>query len=302
MSLFLTMSFVVLTGSAFAQFKVAGNGNVGINTTLPAYKLDINSIELISYYSGRNALHINHNGLDPRICSNDRIVFYKLDGTGFAKIEGQSFLQHSDRESKENITSLDNRGIETILKLKGFSFNSKNDPNKRKEIGFLAQEVEPVIPEAVFTTDSTKSKSLAYNSIIPYLVEAIKEQQVQIECMTSKVVLLEVILTKDNLISSSQNVNKTNEFTTGMAWLEQNIPNPFSSETRISCFIPSSANSSFLYIYTANGSQLRSYTISGKGNQVVTIDRNSLDPGMYFYTLVVDNKIADTKKMILTKE
>ena len=50
-----------------------------------------------------------------------------------------------------------------------------------------------------------------------------------------------------------------------------------------------------------NGTQLQQYTVNGKGKQTVTINGNSLDPGMYFYALVIDGKEVDTKRMILTK-
>lgn len=290
-SVLIAMICVVFSLSGFAQFKITGNGNVGINTLLPTYKLDINSMETRSYYSGRNALHINHNGLDPRLCSNDRIVFYKLDGTGFAKLECQSYLQPSDGETMENVVSLENKGIAMISNLRGLSFNFKDDKLKRKETGFMAQELELVIPEAVFTNDSTKRKSLVYNSIIPYLVEAIKEQQIQIDNLKNTV----------GLITESQKVLKSNDFGTKIARLDQNIPNPFTNETRIGCFIPDNANSSFIITFNVNGTQLQSYNIAGKGDQVATIDATGFMPGMFFYSLFVDGKIVDTKKMILTK-
>jgi len=41
--------------------------------------------------------------------------------------------------------------------------------------------------------------------------------------------------------------------------------------------------------------------MNGKGKQSVTINGNSLQPGMYLYALVIDGKEVDTKRMILTK-
>jgi hypothetical protein len=49
-----------------------------------------------------------------------------------------------------------------------------------RQIGLPAQEVETVFPEAV-TTDDDGIKSVAYSTLIPVLVEAIKAQQAQIE-------------------------------------------------------------------------------------------------------------------------
>jgi len=294
------MLVVFISSVVNAQIKVTGDGNIGINTTQPAFKLDINSMDTRSYYSGRNALHFNHFGLDPRLCSDDKIVFYRTDGTGLAKIESQFCLHPADRSTMENIVSLQNKGLATISRLQGFSFNFKNDKLKMKESGFFAQDVESIIPEAVFTTDSTKSKSLNYNSIIPYLVEAIKEQQLQIEELSNMVKYFQKVLNSNNQLSESQPIKEA-PILPEKARLEQNIPNPFSNETKINCFIPSAAHSSYLYHYDVNGMPLQQFHITGKGDQVVNIDGTNRIPGIYFYSLIIDGQKVDTRKMILSK-
>jgi hypothetical protein len=300
-SMFLTMLAVFISPAIKAQIKVTGDGNIGINTTQPAYKLDINSLDTRFYYSVKNALHINHNGLDPRLCSNDRIVFYRVDGTGYAKIESQFCLQPADRETKENIVSLKNKGLVTISRLKGYSFNSKNDPFKTKESGLLAQDVETVIPEAVFTNDSTKNKLLNYNSIIPYLVEAIKEQQIQIKELSNRISNFQNALNNNSHLSANQPNVEAPNITPENARLEQNIPNPFSIETKINCFIPASAHSAYLYNFDVDGRQLKQFHITGKGDQVININGTGMIPGIYFYSLVIDGQNVETRKMILTK-
>lgn len=184
------MGVITCSFGAFAQVKVASNGYVGIITTTPAYKLDINSGESRSWYSTAQPLGINHWGNDPRLTSGNAIVFYKTDATGFIDVQCRTLYQYSDMNAKENITPLANEkspatdtNIAKIEKLKGVNYTWKDDKDKRLQVGFLAQDVESVIPEAVMTNDSTQIKSLAYTAIIPYLVEAIKEQQVQIEAL-----------------------------------------------------------------------------------------------------------------------
>lgn len=181
----LTCSF-----GAFAQVKVASNGYVGIITTTPAYRLDINSGESRSWYSTAQPLGITHWGSDPRLTSASKIVFYKTDATGFIDIECRTLFTNSDRNLKENISPLGTSGaplletnIAKISRLKGVNYTWKDDKDKKVQVGFLAQEVETVIPEAVITNDSTQIKSMSYDAIIPYLVEAVKEQQVQIETL-----------------------------------------------------------------------------------------------------------------------
>jgi hypothetical protein len=300
-SIFLVAGFMFLSNITSAQIKIVSSGNVGISTPAPAYQLDVNSKESRFFYSEKNALHINHFGMDPRLCSTDKIVFYKTDGSGFANIECQVLAQQADRNLNENIVSLENMGVSTIERLNGVSFSTKNDPIQRIQFGLFAQDVESVIPEAVFTNDSTKIKSLAYSAIIPYLVEAIKEQQIQIRELNDRIVSLNENLVAKGLIINSFATGYLKDAVDGKPRLDQNIPNPFSNETRIGCFIPETTTSSFLNNYSVNGTLLQRYNIIEKGKQFVTIDGQSLIPGTYLYSLVVDGKEVGVRKMILEK-
>ena len=64
------------------------------------------------------------------------------------------------------------------MKMRGVTFDWK--ANKTRSMGVIAQEVENVIPEIV-DSDEKGEKTVSYNSIIGLLIEAIKEQQEEIE-------------------------------------------------------------------------------------------------------------------------
>ncbi len=168
---------------AHAQIKVNSTGFVGINNTSPVYQLDVKGKVFRTSYSSYQPFVLDVYHADPRITSGSHIVFYNTAGTSFIDIQCKTVLENSDATAKENITSFSTSAIEKIKKLNGVNYNWKNDGSRKLQAGFLAQEVEAVIPEAVFTNDSTQNKSLAYSSLIPYLVEAIKEQQAEIEAL-----------------------------------------------------------------------------------------------------------------------
>jgi hypothetical protein len=99
----------------------------------------------------------------------------------------------SDVRFKTNIRSVTN-ALDKIKALRGvyFNWNQNEYPDRQfgsnVELGFIAQEVEKIVPEIV-TKDKTKEeyRSVKYDKLVALLVEAIKEQQKQIDSLTIKV-------------------------------------------------------------------------------------------------------------------
>lgn len=188
----------------------------------------------------------------------------------------------------------------TFTPKKDSLFAKFNKGKVNRHFGFIAQDFQKIYPDLVYE-DSLGYLSIDYISVIPLLVEALKVQQSQIEALKNQVATIEVNCCNNSLKSASIATGTTNDLAENKAQLDQNIPNPFSQETKIGCYIPEGSSTSVLYIYNMNGTQLQQYNINGKGKQSVTINGNSFVPGMYLYALVIDGKEVDTKRMILTK-
>lgn len=102
---------------------------------------------------------------------------YNLDVNG--TIRGSN-VSPSDVRWKEHVKTLDN-SLDKVNKLRGVSFQWKDKAKGiGKQIGLIAQEVEKIFPEVV-SEDNEGYKSVAYDKLVGVLVEAIKEQQGQIE-------------------------------------------------------------------------------------------------------------------------
>ncbi len=131
------------------------NGNVGIGTAAPTQKL-----------------HVAGN-----ICY-----------TG-------SIAACSDMRYKTNVTPLKDP-VQKLLLLKGVNYYWKKTAfpdmnfNENKQIGFIAQEVEQLFPELVFT-DINGYKSIDYSRLTPLLVETVKEQQKEISAINKRLNALE---------------------------------------------------------------------------------------------------------------
>ena len=134
-------------------------------------------------------------------------IFRNASGTNNFQIDGTNCIATgnitaygsiSDERLKENIEVIENP-IDKIKDLKGVTFNYKKDGSK--STGLIAQDLEKVLPEAVYTTktigdeineeESEEHLAIRYGNTVGLLVEAIKEQQEQIETLTAKVKELE---------------------------------------------------------------------------------------------------------------
>lgn len=108
-------------------------------------------------------------------------------------ITANSIAGTSDLRYKTNVRSITSP-LEKVKSLRGVYFNwdQKSFPDKdfsdKTELGFIAQEVEKVLPEVV-SKDKTPEeyRSVKYDKVVALLVEAIKEQQKQIDSLKSQV-------------------------------------------------------------------------------------------------------------------
>lgn len=207
------------------RFVIDSNGQVGIMKDSPTSRLDVNGTTTSNNYivgtngdirsggngvtwSGETDFKIQHyntkvylqyaaNGLFLRNNSgNDRM---QLDASGNATFSGNvtAYGTPSDIRLKEDIEVIDN-ALEKVKQLKGITYTLKSDGNRLT--GLVAQDLEKVLPEAVYTTNSIGDSvneepeehlAIQYGNTVGLLVEAIKEQQEQIEALTAKVKELE---------------------------------------------------------------------------------------------------------------
>ena len=190
---------------------------------------------------------------------------------------------------------------------------------RRREYGILAQEIQAILPELV---DSAKGTLFVnYNAFIPILIKGFNEQQTVVKQQQTEIELLQkVVFLQESELSALRNnlkafqdvvftccgnpdglQNTAPQRQTTEAILYQNAPNPFSSNTEITCYIPDNTQKAFLYVYNLQGVELKSYSLTKTGLNTLIVNGSELTAGMYLYTLVVDNEIIDTKRMILTK-
>lgn len=133
-----------------------------------------------------------------------------------AGINAAAFNQTSDGRLKKNVTTLTS-GLSMVNRLRGVRYNWKDESKPENKIGFIAQEVEEVLPELVKTREDG-FKGINYAEMTAILVEAVKELSAQVEALkaenstlkaeASKVEAMEDRLAKiEALLLNNQKVN-----------------------------------------------------------------------------------------------
>jgi archaellum component FlaC len=169
-----------------------------------------------------------------------------------------------------------------------------------------------------------------YDDLIPVLTKAIQEQQGTIEEMTSEMERLNA----ENVSLSNENDTQQedidelkklmNEFkqdlqsccfstqggsavgTSGNssedAELGQNIPNPFTESTIIRYYLPDGTSHAIIRVTDMGGSPVKDLQLGAtRGANQVEFQTQSLAAGTYLYSLFVDGKFVDTKKMMIAR-
>jgi hypothetical protein len=142
------------------------------------------------------AINLN-SGTGPDVAANT----FRISGA--TEIGGNvQWTNHSDRRLKKDIVYLDAEdNLSKIMSLNGVRYRWKAN-DKLLNLGFIAQEVDDVLPEVVRYDEINDIYSMEYSSIIPVLVEGIKEQQQEIELLKEQLEKLK------NELATSQNLNQ----------------------------------------------------------------------------------------------
>lgn len=161
--------------------------NTRISNSSPRLELeDTDHYDWLFYANGGNAYLLPDKGSGWDWSDN---FTFESDGDFVAdgSVKAVSFLYSSDFRLKENIVTIEDP-LEKILQLRGVKFDWKKD--NKTSYGFVAQEAEKVLPELV-SENGEGYKAVEYGNIVSVLVEAVKEQQAQIDFLESRISELE---------------------------------------------------------------------------------------------------------------
>jgi len=255
---------------------------------------------------------------------------------GNLNVEG-NFSNPSDQMLKENIQSINNAN-DIIMQLNPVTFNFKTTEysylnlSNGEQMGLIAQEVEPILPNLVKEVthpaqyDSLGNqispeltyKSLYYEKFIPLLIANAQEQQNKIDSLENVLnsyqsqfemldSLLNIVSNMSYNTNTNQNMVENFEITykeyieNNSTVLYQNNPNPFTEETEFSYSLAQAGNVLF-EIHNEQGKliQVLADELQTEGKHIIHWNSNNLETGVYIYSLKFNGKLL-VKKAIKVK-
>ncbi len=239
-------------------------------------------------------------------------VSYNLDLNAIDVIlhpDGDSTAQANDavtaRREKEKIvySGFIAQDVEKAAKESGFDFSGVDKPSNPNGAWGLryAEFVVPLVKavqELSTQNEQLANQGNAKNELIQKQQEEINKLSAQMNMVLQKLDELQSAQQECCTKTNATQINKTqDEMVYAVASLQQNAPNPFTSNTVIKYYLPATTKTAQLTITDCKGTTLKTIALSNKGNAQVTLSAGSLTAGNYFYSLIVDGKRTDTKQM-----
>ena len=175
-------------------------------------------------------------------------------------------------------------------------YNETTDVFQHKHYGLIAQEVQRIYPDLVYE-GSDGYLGIDYVSLIPMMLKVMQQQLVKLEQQQVEIERLQ----RNESAQHNAPARPQEIINEGVAVLFQNTPNPFTENTEIAFYLPPSVTNAMLCVYDMNGKQLSQNVITQRGSSVFVVNGNQYGAGMYLYSLIADNQLVATKRMILTK-
>lgn len=230
----------------------------------------------------------------------------------------------SDRRLKENVVSLEEKDdngkqtLQNVLSMNVVEYNLKERQQMRVEeadvelpeematmveadkkekealaaqrhFGLIAQELQDIYPTLV-QEGQDGYLSINYIELVPILIRSIQ---------TLKLELDEVKGVSAESFSMSRSITPVNTAAATGNILYQNTPNPFKEQTVIRFSLAENAQNAAICIFDMTGKMLKKLPVSS-GDTSVSINGWELGEGMFLYTLIVNGREIDTKRMLIT--
>jgi hypothetical protein len=227
-------------------------------------------------------------------------------------VTGNDFLL-SDEKLKTNIKALTD-ATDKLKQLDVKSYNFKRDEYKDLnlpggiQMGIMAQNLESVFPDLVIDAKNPKIKkptggymeeyyfkAVNYTGLIPVLVQSNQELSARLD--EAEKVVEKVASLEQEIALLKKMMDGTSTDTRG-SYLLQNVPNPANTGTRIGFTLAPDVSAGEVVLVNEMGNTIQRFVVKS-GDQYLDVDIKNLVSGTYKYILIVNQKFADSKQMVV---
>ena len=247
-----------------------------------------------------------------------------------------SWSGYSDKRLKQDIAPFTD-GLAVLRKVNPITYKFNgigNLPTAKINIGVLAQDIQQVAPYCVGTSNLVIKQSESanfssdviqtlpadssgeahnivkvlnynYDGLIYVLINSVKQLDSTVTALQAQVAKCcpssTTQRTEQNNSGDGNNETTINIQLANNSVLYQNEPNPTSSNTTIRYFIPENAQGAYIVFYDFYGREIKKVEVKETGSGKIEADTQNLSEGVYSYSLIVNGKAVDTKKMVKMK-
>ena len=253
---------------------------------------------------------------------NDGVIGWISNSTG-NYVNNNPFRSPTGSESRSRSSSKMKTVLPKIQQLQPLT-KKITEGTTREAWGFQVEEVAKIFP--AITPEKNGQKGIIYDYFGILSIKAIQElsvlveeqqvaiedrdaniqnqqtiienQQANIETLQSDVAELKELVSQ---LIKNQQASTTQAVIINNARLGQNLPNPFTSSTKIPYTVPTSSKKANILIHSINGQLIKTIAINSFGEGMLELQTTGLSKGQYTYSLEVDGRLVETKQMQLVR-
>jgi len=172
--------------AATEKMRLTSDGKLGIGSATPAYGLDVQGTVGVtgnSQLTGTLTVGVDDTGHDVKFFGATASKYMEWDESADTLTVAGSLVETSSREQKTNIEDIKNI-LPAVLQMQGVKFDWK--VGQKDNYGFIAEDMHEILPEVVSCDEEGKPQGIQYTKLTAVLVEALKEQQIQIDELKSR--------------------------------------------------------------------------------------------------------------------
>ena len=271
--------------SVVSYYAPAKNSNFVFNTNLR-----VNGVNITSDARMKDNIQPIENPID---------ILSRVDGVSYTyrlseiqknrKSEENAFPETPETMTNEVNDALTEKEQRDEQIKKEIELREEEEANRRR-IGFMAQDIQKVLPELV-QTDEKGVMSIDYIGFIPLIVESLKQMQQTIQDQQKEIETLQSLLPAETKSMFRSTSNEDVSVVEGAKLYNR-------AGASVSYTLPATYNTADLKVFDISGKLLKKIILTGN-NSIVDFNFSEIGYGTFIYMLFVDGKKADTLKKFI---